>query len=242
MVGRVRCRHFFQPLRAHPVRGWARASESVPMSLTNPAAACSSTLLRIEEFPELWVDACLRNSEGEFKFLSLYGRDGAVMQFIAAIELGQKEGGIQCFHLIEGTGHRHPVYAGSSGRLAKHAARLPRQNLFGPLSQMWIYDKNLRELDRVNRIGWMIHHSPAEHARADIGTKAWPLIQRLSPIALLDHWCQPLVDWCLEKRAIDALGDERYPPIGDVQAIRVSITDHFVKYVSYCVRHQLLRL
>ncbi|MCR6481039.1 hypothetical protein NU688_33115 [Variovorax sp. ZS18.2.2] len=215
---------------------------ATPTSSTN-----SSRLFRIEEFSELWVDTCLRNSEGEFKFLSLYGRDGAVMQFMAAMELGQKDGGIQCFHLVDGAGERHPVYAGTTARLSKHAGRLPRQNLFGPLSQMWIYDKNLQQIDRVNRIGWVVYRLADGRgvqgpSGSDLGARSWPLIQRLSPIALLDHWREPLVDWCLEKRAVEPLGDERYPAIGDVQAIRVSIGDHFVKHVSACVRDGLLRL
>lgn len=98
-----------------------------------------AVLYRIEEFPELFADACLRNSEGEFKFLSLYGRDGAILQFMAAMDLGAKDGGVQHFHLIGGVGgERHRADVGAADRLIKHAGRLPRQNLFGPLSQVWI--------------------------------------------------------------------------------------------------------
>ncbi len=176
------------------------------------------------------------------KFLSLYGRDGAVMQFVAAIELGNKAGGIRSFNLVNRDGERHPVYVGNSEQLGKHAGRLPRQNLFGPLSQMWIYDSALQQLDRANRIGWVVHRASASKEDDMLSNKAWQMIQRLSPVALRDHWRGHLVEWCLQKQAIESLGDGRYPVIGDVRAMRVSISDYFVKFVSDGVREGLLEL
>ena len=58
-------------------------------------------MYRIEEFPEVWADACLRDSEGRFMFLSLYGRDGSLMQLLAAMDLGPAERGVQRFHLVD---------------------------------------------------------------------------------------------------------------------------------------------
>ena len=200
-----------------------------------------AVLHRIEEFPELFVDACLRNSEGEFKFLSLYGRDGAVLQFMAAMDLGSKDGGVKSFHLVDGCGgDRHRADVGAADRLIKHAGRLPRQNLFGPLSQVWIYDKHLNQIDRANRIGWIVHQQAGGHVADALGFKTWQLVRRLSPVALLDHWREPLMAWCVDKLAVEALGSELYPAIGQVRAMRVSISDHFVKFVSDGVRQGLL--
>ena len=200
-------------------------------------------LYRIEEFPELFADACVRNSEGEFKFLSLYGRDGAVLQFMAAMDLGAREGGVLRFHLVDrAADERHRADVGAVDRLVKHAGRLPRQNLFGPLSQVWIYDKNLTQLDRANRIGWVVHRSADGRVGDDaIQWKAWHLVRRLSPVALLDHWREPLMAWCAEKHAVEALGSALYPVLGSVQAMRVSLSDHFVKFVSDGVRRGQLQ-
>lgn len=37
-------------------------------------------MYQVEEFPEVWADACIRESDGRFLLISLYGRDGSLMQ------------------------------------------------------------------------------------------------------------------------------------------------------------------
>ena len=205
-------------------------------------------MYQIEEFPEVWVDACIRDAEGRFLFLSMYGRDGSLMQFMAAMQLGTKEGGVQRFHLVGAGGERHQAEVGGADRLSKHSARLPKQNLFGPLSQMWIYDKSLQTPDRVNRIGWALHRQLSE-AGADMQTagdqlrkRAWQLIKSLSPVALQDHWREEILSWCTEKAATQTMGSDLYPVLGQVHAMRVSLTDHFLTFISDGVRAGRLRL
>lgn len=199
----------------------------------------------IEEFPEVWADACLRDGEGRFMFLSIYGRDGSLMQLLAAIELGSDERGVKRFHLLSPDGERHCVEAGSSQRLSKQASRLPRQNLFGPLSHMWIFDKALQTPDRTSRTGWALHHVCGVHPEAalrQLQDGAWQLISSLSPIALLDHWRQPVIEWCQQQGAMQAAGSSLYPPLGPVQAVRVSLTQRFTQFISSSVREGRLRL
>lgn len=203
-------------------------------------------MYHIEEFSEIWVDACLRNSEGQFMFMSIFGRDGSIMQFIAAMELGDREQGIRRFHLVNGQGERHPVDVAGTDRLAKHAARLPRQNLFGPLNHMWLFDKCLQTPDRVNRIAWVLH-APAVDARGEEGEdalidKAWQTVVQLSPVALLEHWREPVLRWCQEQRAVALLDDPVYVALGSVQAMRVSLSNHFVDFISASVREGVLTL
>ena len=206
-------------------------------------------MYQIEEFPEVWADACIRDAEGRFLFLSMYGRDGSLMQFMAAMQLGAKEGGVQRFHLIGEGGARHQVEVGGADRLSKQAARLPKQNLFGPLSQMWVFDKSLQEPDRVNRIGWALHRHVAVAAAADLQPadeqlreRAWQLIKSLSPVALQDHWREEILSWCTEKAATQTMGSDLYPVLGQVHAMRVSLTDHFLTFISDGVRAGRLRL
>lgn len=213
-------------------------------------------MYRIEEFPEVWVDACLRSSEGRLMFLSAYGRDGSLMQLMAALDLGGAErGGADRFHLVNSQGARHPVDVNGTSRLNKHTGRLPKQNLFGPLSHMWLFDKTLQQEDKANRIAWVLQHAevPAVEPSLAPGNslpalnhgvmsdRVWQTLVRLSPVALMEHWREPVMQWCLDKGAIDALNDPVYPALGPVSAIRVSLSDHYLTIISDSVRSGLLR-
>lgn len=205
----------------------------------------ADTLYRVQEFPEVFADACLRDSSGTMKFLSVYGRDGSLMQFEAAMQLGHKEGGVSRFHLMA-DGARHAVDVGNANGLTTFSGRLPRQNVFGPLSQVWMYDKAFTTLDRPNRIGWVMHRAvtgqePQERLRGLLD-QAWELTRQLSPVALLDAWRPELQAWCMEKLAYQRLGDALYPPLGQVDAMRVSISDHFLRFVSDQVRQRVFVL
>lgn len=204
-------------------------------------------MYRIEEFPDIWCDACLRDSEGRFLFLSVYGRDGSLMQFMAALDLGEKEKGVAHFHLADASGDRHLVDVGGTKRLAKQAGRLPRQNLFGPLSQLWLFDAKLQTPDRVNRIGFAMHYGSVTaagygSALSDLADRAWLLVKNLSPVALLDVWREQVMAWCMEKNAVEFIGSDLYPALGPVRAARVSLTDHFTAFVSGAVREHRLQL
>ena len=197
-------------------------------------------MYQLEEFPELWADACLRNSEGRLMFLSFHGRDTSVMQFISALELGAShEKGADRFHLVDGVGTRHAVDVVDTKRLGKHSARLPRNGLFGPLSHTWLFDKALRVPDRANGIAWVLHRHPAEQPdQADLARLddlVWRTLADLSPVAVLAHWRQPILDWCRERLAISALDDRAYPALGPVQAVRISLSAHFVEFISQAV-------
>jgi hypothetical protein len=77
---------------------------------------------------------------------------------------------------------------------------------------------------------------PQAYGTDELNEKVWRTMLDLSPVALLDHWRAPLMAWCREKGAIALLGDAVYPVIGNVTAIRVSLSDHFIAFVSNGVR------
>lgn len=203
-------------------------------------------MYQIAEFPDVWADACLRDTEGRFLFLSLYGRDGALMQFMSALYLGSKSAqGITRFHLVQqrdGYKQRHLVEVGGADRLDKHSGRMPKGNIFGPISQMWLFDKSLQKPDRENRIGWALQHSGESDAAQALQERIWAMVKHLSPVALLEHWREPVLAWCLEKGAVQPMESAMYPALGSVQGARVSLTDNFTQFISDSVRQGVLRL
>lgn len=200
-------------------------------------------MLRILEFPDVMADACLRDSEGRFMFLSIYGRDNAVLQFIAAMELPQDQQGIIRFHLVDEDGTEHPADVGGTNRLAKHSGHMPKQTIFGAVNHMWIFDKGMSKPDMANRIAWVLHTNSA--VDAELGTlddRVWAMVKRLSPVPILDAWRAQILEWGWSTGALRRLDDPKYPPIGNVAGARVSLNQTFLAHVSELVRSGALTL
>ena len=76
-------------------------------------------LFKLKELSDLYADACVRDESGQLMFLSLYGRDTAIQQLLAAFTLKVTEGGLSAFHLQDPEGQAHVVYVGNAERLEK---------------------------------------------------------------------------------------------------------------------------
>ena len=59
-------------------------------------------LMQIDVIPGLYVDASLVDAYDKLLFLSLWGRDTAIQEFLAGISLANEEGGINSFFLSTG--------------------------------------------------------------------------------------------------------------------------------------------
>jgi hypothetical protein len=203
-------------------------------------------MFRIQEFPDVIADACLRDNEGRFLLLSLFGRDGAILQLISAMELPETKGGIQRLHVVDQDAREHLIDVGSTSRLAKFTGRISKRNIFGPLTHVWLYDQALLKPDLANRQMWVLHHdqagSPNEHRHAEFSNRCWRAIKSLSPVPLLESWRDPVIDWCTETGAIRHLDDPLYPPLGPVQGARVSLGAAFLERISDLVRSGVLTL
>ena len=214
-------------------------------------------MYQIDNFPEVWADACLRDSEGRFLFLSVYGRDTALLQFMAAMELPRAENGLERFALIDKvTSDRHVADVAGTERLSKLSTRLPKDTVFGSLTQTWIYDTSVAAPDIVNRQGWALVNATQERelAKAASGASAsgtpltvdmpiaksetaslddrlWALMKHLAPVPLLDPWRLCLMRLAREAGMIRPLGDSTYPPLGPIGGGRVSLDERFLPMV-----------
>jgi len=203
-------------------------------------------MYRIHEFPDVLADACLRDSEGRFLFISLYGRDGAILQMLSAMELSETKGGIDRFNIVDDNGRGHVIDIGDTGRLAKFTGRLPRQNIFGPLTHTWLYDQAILKPDLANRQAWVLTydpHSGDEEARvAMLEERSWRAIQSLSPVPLLPAWRDAVMSWCFSSGAVRYLDDPLYPPVGPVRGARVGLGAAFLDQISQLVKSGQLQL
>lgn len=194
-------------------------------------------LFKLKELSDLYADACVRDESGQLMFLSLYGRDTAIQQLLAAFTLKVTEGGLSAFHLQDPEGQAHVVYVGNAERLEKFTGKLPRDNLFGNLAHVWLYDPALTRPDRSNRVAWVLVDS-VQHASNPLEVvwdRAWDLYKLLSPVPLLDVW-QHAVLSRTGGEVVTLLHETVYPPLGRIGAARISLPESFPETVSGMVK------
>jgi hypothetical protein len=194
-------------------------------------------LFKLEELSDLYADACVRDETGRLMFLSLYGRDTAIQQLLAAFTLKVTDGGLDAFHLQHPAGEPQLVHVGDADRLEKFTGKLPRDNLFGNLVHLWLYDPALIRPDRSNRVAWVLVDGvddPSDQTEA-IWSRVWGLYKLLSPVPLLDTWKQAVLSRTGDE-VVTLMGETPYPPLGRIAGARVRLPDHFPEIVSGMVK------
>lgn len=201
-----------------------------------------TSLFSIAEASDVFSDACVRGNNGELLFLSVYGREAGLQQFMAALQLPPSSGGIASFRLAQTTEQekpiRHTILVGDARRLEKLVGKFPKGNLFGSLSHMWIFDPRVKEPDRSTHSAWMLFASPASDAEAIdeiVEARVWETVNTLSPIPLMKHWrsviCRELNEWG------SLVNDLKFPPIGEMQARYLELPDDFGERISALIRN-----
>lgn len=193
-------------------------------------------LFKLKELSDLFADACVRDETGQLMFLSLYGRDTAIQQLLAAFTLKVTEGGFDSFHLQDPAGESHLVHVGNADRLEKFTGKLPRDNLFGNLVHLWLYDPALIRPDRSNQVAWALVDGVDALSQTDsIRSRIWGLYKLLSPVPLLDAWQQAVLARTWDE-AVTVMAQTPYPPLGRIAAARVSLPERFPETVSGMVK------
>jgi hypothetical protein len=147
-------------------------------------------LFPIVERPDLLVDACLCDEQRHLVFLSLWGRDTAVQEFLGRLTLGAAEDGLTGFHLETDTHGSLPVQIGNINLLNKRNTRELQRTLFGTLNHLWLFDRRCLEPDKPNASALAIFPKSACNLRE----RLWRLVMETCPLPLLDHWGHTVLD------------------------------------------------
>lgn len=199
-----------------------------------------STLFRLREQSDLYADACIRDPEsGALLFLSLYGRDGSLQHFLAALTLKASEGGFNEFTLLDEYERPSTVQVPNTDAYSKHTGKLP-QNLFGSVGHLWLYDKRVIQPDRANGKAWVF--VSAENAAND-DEEVWDRIKDLSAVPLAEEWRSTVMQTATEAGGFITWLDDTglYPPLGKVRACRLTLGMRFVELISDLVKSGALR-
>ncbi len=158
---------------------------------TTPASPADAPLMEVVEAPGLFADALLTDERSGLLFISLWGRDTAVQEFLARLSVDVSEGGLRTLH-VEGPAGRVQVHFDRMPSLEKHTGRLPPRNLFGDLVQLWIHDRLATEPDRANRRALLLHR-PRQGRQEATDACLWGLVREVCHLPLLEAWRQPVL-------------------------------------------------
>jgi hypothetical protein len=210
-------------------------------------------MYEIAHCSDVFVDACVRNEASQLMFLSAYGRDTAVKELMARIELGARDNHGLAELTLKGAcdhaGESHTVVVGDPKRLDKHTGRLPKRKLFGNLTHVWIYDPVIRAPDKGARTAWLIDRTETDQQGLDIQSRIWQAVCELASIPLLPHWRDTVLA-AIGRDMVFEMGKSTGPdynprfskPLGGMQAFRVALTDEFPNVVSSLIKTGVLSL
>ena len=184
-------------------------------------------LMSMSVIRDLYIDAVLTDESGHLIFMSVWGRDTALQEFIARLQLPLTENGIRDFRAIG----EQSVYVQipNVDSLEKTSAKTSRNTVFGQLTQLWIYDKLVAQPDRLNRRAIMLYQP------GDI-PNPWPLVRSVCHLPLLDHWRDAFLDRCRRQswlRDLEGIG---------IQGVIVEMDDAVENVITEMIQNRVLTL
>lgn len=195
-------------------------------------------MYRIKEVSDLFVDACVRHPQsGAVLFLSIYGRDTALLEFFASFSLPKTQGGMTEFTVLDSEWAPSTVFVPEPSRLDKLTGKFPKANLFGNLAHAWLFDPVVTAADKANRTTWGLYPTHGTDGRPldlrDIDDRLWQQILDLSPVPLAVGWRGPVMKLLEEGHVtwLDQPGN-LHPPLGPIRACRVDLNQRFVDRVA----------
>ena len=208
----------------------------------------------VDQCSDVFVDACIRNEASQLMFLSLYGRDTATKELLARMQLGKHQGGLQELQL-KGVGDLvdqvHTVVVGDPDRLEKFSGRLPKGNLYGNLTHMWVYDPAIQTPNKGAKQAWVIDRQKEDLPSQVIQMRQriWQAVTQLASIPLLPHWQEPVLQaiWTgmvteFGKSGTGDFNPSFSAPLGCMVAYKVTLLDTFPEIVSTLIRDGTLTL
>jgi len=167
----------------------------------------TSHLMQLDAAPELFADAMLVGAYDNLLFLSLWGRDTALQEFLARVSLANHEGGLDRFFLnvgikTNGEPQRKLVQIGKADRLNHHTGRMPTNNVFGNMAHLWLFDRLIAEPDLANRRTMALFKQDETANAQTAHHRIWQLAKAICHLPLLDHWADAVINIFYEREWI----------------------------------------
>lgn len=144
-------------------------------------------MLNIDVADSIHCDGLLVDENKKLLFMSAWGRDTAIAEWLAKLTLPGHENGVREF---VASNQEHRQYVSVPKELDKRQARMPG-SVFGDLIQLFLFDPSLIKPDRVKRQAWLLYRP--EDMNAGLRPDIWPLVRETCHVPLQDHWRAPVL-------------------------------------------------
>jgi hypothetical protein len=186
------------------------------------AQTAEPSLYRLAECQDIMADACVCDDTNRLVFLSLWGRDTAVQQFLARLELSPSEDDrLDQFHLVSAENTAIPVGVPDTDGLKKITTRAYQRTLFGSLVHSWLFDFRCIRPDKANSSALSI--LPKGHPNRT--QRIWSLVQDTCPLPLLSHWSDTVLELLMSQDMLLSLPFA----LGQVEGIRIKLDVEVLK-------------
>jgi len=187
-------------------------------------------LFSISAISDVYVDSFLTDDSGYLIFISVWGRDTAIQEFLARLQLPKSENGIHDFYIME-DGNRRYVNMPNVDSLDKCFAKTKKETVFGVMNHLWIYDKLAVRPDFSNRRALVLFKS------SDTAPRLWPIIKSICHLPLLDEWEEIFTKKCFDEEWITEISNGH-----GMKAYQISLDDNVENVVESMIREGDLRL
>ena len=209
-------------------------------------------MYQVEYCSDVFVDGCVRNEAGILMFVSVFGRDTAIKELMARIQLGKGADGLSELKLKGCDVHQgdnHVATINNAKDLEKLTGRLPKC-LYGNLTHAWIFDPAIRAPDKGAGQAWIIEPKQADQIAQQciVQKRLWQAICQLANIPLLAHWQETVLqtfgtDIVSQMGTTDGGHNPRFSqPLGDLLAYRVHLEEDFSSRISALIQNGQLTL
>lgn len=143
-------------------------------------------LMTLNEIADLYVDAVVVDDRSQLLFLSAWGYDTVLQEFLARLSVPSQENGLDRFTL-QGANCTRYVEIGDHHRLRKHTGRSTQnESIFNNIAHLMLYDVRAKSIDRANR--QCLLFKKQQEPEGEFFWRLWQGVREVCHVPLLEEW------------------------------------------------------
>jgi hypothetical protein len=184
----------------------------------------------ILEAPGVHCTGLIRDHVGNALVAAFSGQRAVVASFVQALIRSGKERKMGGFTVVDDAGQHHFATV-SDGEYTSDETSISQ--IFGEEAALSIFcHRNFTTVDCDQATGWLMEIAPnVPVSDGRIQQNLWALLKQLAPTVLPESW-RPAVLAAANHDSIQSMENSAYPPVGNVSAFYVRLTECFGQTIA----------